>query len=66
MPRKVLYELEDLWEMADKAGKAARVMSLEEMNQAKAKSFARGKKKIITLDDKFASDYLVASAGPNR
>lgn len=33
---KVLYDLEDLWKAADQGGKAPRVMSLEEMNHAKA------------------------------
>ena len=32
----VLYELEDLWKIADQGPKAKRVMSFEEMNVAKA------------------------------
>ena len=34
---KVLYDLEDLWKAADQGGKPSRVMSFEEMNQAKAR-----------------------------
>lgn len=44
MPRKakpagppVLLELEDLWAMADQAGKPKAVMTFEEMNAAKAR-----------------------------
>lgn len=33
---RVLFELEDLWRMADEAGKPERVMSFEEMDEAKA------------------------------
>lgn len=33
----VLYELEDLWKMADEGGKASRVMTFEEMDEAKAR-----------------------------
>ncbi|MGC9198459.1 MAG: AbrB/MazE/SpoVT family DNA-binding domain-containing protein [Acidobacteriaceae bacterium] len=33
----LLYELEDLWKLADQGGKAAKVMTFEEMNQAKAR-----------------------------
>jgi antitoxin PrlF len=33
----VLYELEDLWRMTDRAGKARGVMTFEEMNEAKAR-----------------------------
>ena len=32
----VLYELEDLWKIADQGPKAKRIMSFEEMNVAKA------------------------------
>lgn len=32
----VLYELEDLWRMTDRAAKTREVMTFEEMNQAKA------------------------------
>jgi hypothetical protein len=32
----VLYELEDLWRMADQGGKAEGVMTFDEMNEAKA------------------------------
>ncbi len=54
-PEKVLYELEDLWKMADEAGKPTRVMSFEEMNYMKAKgAIADGAKTIITFDGKFA------------
>jgi antitoxin PrlF len=33
----VLYDLEDLWKMADQAGETSSVMTFEEMNAAKAK-----------------------------
>jgi len=33
----VLYDLEDLWKMADLSGQADRVMTFEEMDAAKAK-----------------------------
>jgi antitoxin PrlF len=33
----VLYELEDIWKIADQGGKAKRVMTFEEMNEAKAR-----------------------------
>ena len=33
----VLYEIEDLWAMADARDKASGVMSFEEMNEAKAR-----------------------------
>jgi AbrB family looped-hinge helix DNA binding protein len=33
----VLYELEDIWKMADQGGKAKRVMTFEEMNETKAR-----------------------------
>lgn len=33
----VLYDLEDLWKMADQGGEASSVMTFEEMNAAKAK-----------------------------
>ena len=33
----VLYDLEDLWSATDQAGKAEGVMTLEEMNEAKAR-----------------------------
>ena len=33
----VLYELEDIWEIADQGGKAKSVMTFEEMNEAKAR-----------------------------
>jgi predicted nucleic-acid-binding protein len=52
---EVLYELEDLWKMADEAGRPARVMSFEEMNSMKAQgAIANGAKEIITFDGKFA------------
>ena len=31
-----LHELEDLWKMADEGGKPGKVMTFEEMNEAKA------------------------------
>jgi AbrB family looped-hinge helix DNA binding protein len=34
---RVLYDLEDLWRMADEGGKPEHVMSFEEMNEAKAR-----------------------------
>ncbi|HEY6852482.1 MAG TPA: AbrB/MazE/SpoVT family DNA-binding domain-containing protein [Terracidiphilus sp.] len=34
---RVLYDLEDLWRMADAGPKSERVMSFEEMNAAKAR-----------------------------
>ena len=34
---QVLYELEDLWSMADQGGKARGVMTFDEMNEAKAR-----------------------------
>jgi antitoxin PrlF len=34
---RVLYDLEDLWRMADEGGKPGSVMSFEEMNEAKAR-----------------------------
>lgn len=34
---RVLYDLEDLWQMADEGGKAEHVMSFAEMNEAKAR-----------------------------
>lgn len=34
---RVLYDLEDLWRMADAGPKPERVMSFEEMNAAKAR-----------------------------
>lgn len=34
---RVLYDLEDLWRMADEGGKPGPVMSFEEMNEAKAR-----------------------------
>ncbi|HZP04604.1 MAG TPA: AbrB/MazE/SpoVT family DNA-binding domain-containing protein [Terracidiphilus sp.] len=34
---RVLYDLEDLWRMADEGGKTGPVMSFEEMNDAKAR-----------------------------
>jgi AbrB family looped-hinge helix DNA binding protein len=34
---QVLYELEDLWSMADQGGKAEGVMTFDEMNEAKAR-----------------------------
>ena len=34
---RVVYDLEDLWRMADEGGKAENVMSFEEMNEAKAR-----------------------------
>lgn len=33
----VLYELEDLWKMTDRAGKSESIMTFEEMNEAKAR-----------------------------
>jgi AbrB family looped-hinge helix DNA binding protein len=33
----VLYELEDLWKMADQRGKPGSVMTFEEMNAAKSR-----------------------------
>jgi antitoxin PrlF len=33
---RVLYDLEDLWRMADEGGKPGPVMSFEEMNERKA------------------------------
>lgn len=33
----VLYELEDLWKMADEAGRPGSVMTFEEMDAAKAR-----------------------------
>lgn len=33
----VLYDLEDLWRMADQGGQAGSVMTLEEMDAAKAR-----------------------------
>ena len=33
----VLYELEDIWKIADQDGKATSVMTVEEMNEAKAR-----------------------------
>ena len=55
IPQKVLYELEDLWKMADEAGKPTRVMSFKEMNYMKGQgAIANGAKEIITFDDKFA------------
>ncbi len=33
----VLYDLEDLWMMADQGGQPGRVMTLEEMDEAKAR-----------------------------
>lgn len=33
----VLYDLEDLWRMADQGGRAGRVMTFEEMDAAKAR-----------------------------
>jgi AbrB family looped-hinge helix DNA binding protein len=33
----VLYDLEDLWEMADQGGKPREAMTFEEMNEAKAR-----------------------------
>ncbi len=33
----VLYDLEDLWKMADQGGHAGRVMTFEEMDAAKAR-----------------------------
>lgn len=33
----VLYNLEDLWRMADEVGRAGDVMTLEEMDEAKAR-----------------------------
>ncbi len=53
--QKVLYELEDLWKMADEAGRPTRVMSCEDMNYMKAQgAIANEAKEIITFDDKFA------------
>jgi hypothetical protein len=55
MRQKVLYELEDLWKMADEAGRPTRVMSFEDMNYMKAQgAIANEAKEIITFDDKFA------------
>lgn len=34
---RVLYDLEDLWRMADEGGAPGPAMSFEEMNEAKAK-----------------------------
>ena len=34
---RVLYDLEDLWRMADEGGKPGPVMSFEEMNEAKTR-----------------------------
>jgi len=34
---QVLYDLEDLWRMADEGGKPGPVMSFEEINEAKAR-----------------------------
>jgi antitoxin PrlF len=34
---RVLYDLEDLWRMADEGGRPGPVMSFEEMNEAKAR-----------------------------
>jgi antitoxin PrlF len=34
---RVLYDLEDLWRMADEGGKPGPGMSFEEMNEAKAR-----------------------------
>jgi antitoxin PrlF len=34
----VLYDLEDLWRMADQGGKPSNVMTFEEMDAAKARS----------------------------
>lgn len=34
---RILYDLEDLWRMADEGGKAEQVMSFEEMDEAKAR-----------------------------
>ncbi len=34
---RALYELEDLWRMADEPGNPSPVMSFEEMNEAKAR-----------------------------
>jgi antitoxin PrlF len=33
----VLYELEDIWKIADQGGKPKSVMTFEEMNEAKAR-----------------------------
>ena len=33
----VLYELEDIWKIADQGGKAKNIMTFEEMNDAKAR-----------------------------
>jgi antitoxin PrlF len=33
----VLYDLEDLWMMADQGGRSGRVMTLEQMDEAKAR-----------------------------
>ncbi len=33
----VLYDLEDLWKMADRGGQPGSIMSFEEMNAAKAR-----------------------------
>jgi len=34
---RVLYDLEDLWRMADEGGKPEHVMTFEEMDEAKAR-----------------------------
>ncbi|MFP5230424.1 MAG: AbrB/MazE/SpoVT family DNA-binding domain-containing protein [Acidobacteriota bacterium] len=34
---RVLYDIEDLWRMADEGGKPGPAMSFEEMNEAKAR-----------------------------
>jgi antitoxin PrlF len=34
---RVLYDLEDLWEIADQGGKPADVMTFEEMDEAKSR-----------------------------
>jgi AbrB family looped-hinge helix DNA binding protein len=34
---RVLYDLEDLWRMADEGGRPGAVMSFQEMNEAKAR-----------------------------
>jgi AbrB family looped-hinge helix DNA binding protein len=34
---RVLYDLDDLWKMADSGGKTKRFMSFEEMDKAKAR-----------------------------
>lgn len=33
----VLFELEDIWKIADQGGKAKNIMTFEEMNEAKAR-----------------------------